>query len=159
MSKNSSIPKPRASQRRLRFAIVASEFNARYVDGLIQHARAEFAAIAPNASVSLHRVPGAFEIPVLVQELARKNHANAIIAVGVILKGQTDHAKNLASSVTQALQQIALKQGIPIINVVLSLNSDRQARERCLEKKINRGTEAARTAVAISESMSAVKAS
>ena len=103
--------------------------------------------------------PALLRFPYLVQELARKNNANAIIAVGVILKGQTDHARNLASSVTHALQQIALNQGVPIINVVLSLNSDRQARERCLEKKINRGTEAARTAVAVSESMSAVKAS
>lgn len=151
--------RPPAARRKARFAIVASEFNSRYVDGLIQHAQKELRFLAPKASVALHRVPGSFEIPVFVRELALRNDADAIIAVGVILKGQTDHAKNLASSVTVALQQIAIDRGIPIINVVLSLNSERQARERCLDHKINRGTEAARAAVAISDALARLKRS
>lgn len=158
MSKNSG-PRPRGSQRKLRFAIVASEFNSQYVNGLVAHARQELAVLAPKASVSVYRVPGSFEIPVVVRQLAHRNNADAIIALGVILKGRTDHAKNLASSVTSALQQIAIDRGVPVINAVLSLKSESQARERCLEDKINRGMEAARAAVAISQSMAKLKRS
>jgi 6,7-dimethyl-8-ribityllumazine synthase len=151
--------RPAQSRRRFRFAIVASEFNGRYVDALIDHARAEFSSVAPNASISIHRVPGSFEIPVLVRKLADQNQTDAIIAMGVILKGETEHAANLAASVTNALQQIAIDQGVPIINAVLSLNDSGQADKRCFGDKINRGTEAARAAVAISESMSSLKGS
>jgi 6,7-dimethyl-8-ribityllumazine synthase len=57
----------------------------------------------------------------------------------------------LARSVTDALQQIAIEHGVPVINAVLSLESEAQARERCLGSKINRGTEAARAAVTVGE--------
>ncbi len=133
----------------LRFAIVASQFNRRYVEGLVDHAMRELRALAPDAAVSVHRVPGAFEIPIVVRELALQRKANAIIAIGVILKGKTSHAKNLARSVTQALQRIALDHGVPVIHNVLSPDNNAQAKERCLGKKINRGTEAARAAVQI----------
>jgi 6,7-dimethyl-8-ribityllumazine synthase len=99
-------------------------------------------------------VPGSFEIPVVVRELARKKNAEAIIACGVIMQGETNHAKNLSSSVTDALQRIAVDYGVPVINVVLSFENDNQARERCLKNKINRGTEGARAAVEIAGVMS-----
>ncbi len=102
------------------FVIVASQFNAHHVQGLIDHAMEELRNLLPNATVVVHRVPGAFEIPVVVRELAMKNQAEAIIACGVILKGETNHAKNLSRSVTDALQQIAIHHGIPVINAVLA---------------------------------------
>jgi 6,7-dimethyl-8-ribityllumazine synthase len=94
-------------------------------------------------------VPGAFEIPVVVQELAVQERADVVIACGVILQGETNHAQNLSRSVTDALQRIAVEQAIPVINVVLSFDNEDQARARCLEDGINRGTEAARAAVEI----------
>jgi 6,7-dimethyl-8-ribityllumazine synthase len=148
MSKIAPIRTRSASQPRT-FAIVASEFNAQYVDGLIDHARKELQALLPRAAVSLHRVPGAFEIPIVVRELASRKNADAIIAIGVILRGETNHAENLARSVTDALQRIALDYGVPVIHAVLSFANEDQARERCLENTINRGREAARTAVEI----------
>jgi len=129
--------------------IVASEFNAELVEGLIAHAEKEFLLHAPEAELKTTRVPGAFEIPVVVREIAMQEHINAILALGVILKGQTDHAENLARSVTDALQRIALEYGTPVINCVLSMANETQARERCLEEKINRGTEAARAALQV----------
>ena len=129
--------------------IVATRFNAQYVDGLVDHATEELRALAPDAAISLHRVPGSFEIPVIVRELAAQDKADAVIACGVILQGETNHAQNLSRSVTEALQRIAVEHGVPVINVVLSFDNEDQARERCLGKKINRGTEAARTAVEI----------
>jgi 6,7-dimethyl-8-ribityllumazine synthase len=90
---------------------------------------------------------------VAVRELAVQKRADAILAVGVILKGQTDHAEHLARSVTEALQRIVLDHGIPVIHCVLSLDSEAHARERCLGDKINRGTEAARAAIGIANLM------
>src|SRR5215211_899835 len=139
------------------FHIVASRFNAQYVDGLIDHVREELLALAPDGTISLYRVPGSFEIPVLARELAIQNKADAIIACGIILQGETDHAQNLSRSVTDALQRIAIESGVPVINAVLSFHNEKQARARCLENKINRGTEAARAAVEIANVLSEVR--
>lgn len=150
--------RPRMVAAKRTFTIVASQFNAQYVQGLIDHATNELRNLAPNAGVALHQVPGAFEIPIVVRELAAQKKADAIIAVGVILKGKTNHAENLSRSVTDALQRIAVEHGVPVINAVLSLDSEAQARERCLEDKINRGTEAARAALEITNVMADLRA-
>jgi 6,7-dimethyl-8-ribityllumazine synthase len=136
---------------------VASQFNARYVQGLVDHAEEELRSLALSPAISIHRVPGSFEIPVVVRELARKRKNNAIIACGVIMRGETSHAKNLSRSVTDALQQIAVNYGVPVINVVLSFDNEDQARERCLENRINRGTEATRAAVEMAGVMSKLR--
>jgi 6,7-dimethyl-8-ribityllumazine synthase len=150
-------PRPRLSAAKRKFAIVASQFNAQYVQGLVDHAKDELRSLASSAATSIHRVPGSFEIPVVVRELARKKKADAIIACGVIMRGETNHAKNLSHSVTDALQRIAVDHGVPVINVVLSFDNEDQARERCLENGINRGTEAARAAVEIASVMSKLR--
>jgi 6,7-dimethyl-8-ribityllumazine synthase len=142
-------PRSRSAAGPRTFAIVASEFNPEHVNGLVDHAKKELQTLAPRAVVSLHRVPGAFEIPIAVRELASRRNADAIIAIGVILQGETSHAQNLAQSVTDALQRIALDHGVPVVHAVLSFSNELQARERCLENTINRGTEAARAAVGI----------
>jgi len=150
--------RPRASSRKQHFAIVASLFNRLYVQGLVDHAVAELRALSPSADISIHQVPGAFEIPVVVREIALKKNVQAILALAVILQGKTSHAQNLARSVTDALQQIAIDHGVPVINAVLSLETEQQARERCLEKEINRGTEAARAAVTVGEVLGDLRA-
>jgi 6,7-dimethyl-8-ribityllumazine synthase len=150
MRMSSSAPsRPEIAKAKRTFHVVASRFNAQYVDGLVDHATEELRELAPSATISLHRVPGAFEIPVVVRELATQNKAAAVIACGVILQGETNHAQNLSRSVTDALQRIAVEQGVPVINVVLSFANEDQARVRCLEDRINRGTEAGRAAVEI----------
>jgi len=149
--------RPRVKKGKRIFQIVASQFNAPYVQGLVDHTTKELHELAPNAAISIHRVPGSFEIPVVARELARKTKADAIIACGVIMQGETNHAKNLSHSVTDALQQIAVNYGVPVINVVLSFDNENQARERCLENRINRGTDAARAAVEIASVMSKLR--
>lgn len=156
MTKESPSRPPVAKATRT-FHIVASRFNSRYVDGLVDHLTEELRALAPFGTVVLHRVPGSFEIPVIARELAIQNKADAIIACGVILQGETDHAQNLSRSVTHALQHIAVEHGVPVINVVLSFDNEDQARARCLENEINRGIEAARAAVEIANVLTEVR--
>jgi 6,7-dimethyl-8-ribityllumazine synthase len=146
------LPKPRVVAAKRTFAIVVSQFNPQYVQGLVDRAARELQT--PVATVSLHRVPGAFEIPIVVRELAQQKSADVIVAIGVILKGKTNHADNISRSVTDALQRIALDYGVPVINCVHTFSSEIDAQERCLEDKINRGTEAARAAIAIANVMS-----
>jgi 6,7-dimethyl-8-ribityllumazine synthase len=149
--------RPQVNKGKRTFQIVASQFNAQYVQGLVDHAAEELHELAPDVAISTHHVPGSFEIPVVVRELAKRKKADAIIACGVIMQGETNHAKNLSRSVTDALQRIAIEYGVPVINVVLSFNNEDQARERCLENTINRGTEAARAAVEIASVMSKLR--
>jgi len=156
MTKESPSRPPVAKVKRT-FHLVASRFNAQYVEGLIHHVKEELRALAPDGTISLHRVPGSFEIPVVVRELAMQNKADAIIACGVILQGETNHAQNLSRSVTDALQRIAIEHGVPVINAVLSFDNESQAQARCLENRINRGTEAARAAVEIANVLSEVR--
>ena len=149
--------RPRVIVGKRNFTIVASRYNAVYVQGLVNHASEELRKGGPSALVNLHQVPGAFEIPIVVREVAVQKKTDAIIAIGVIIKGQTEHAENLARSVTDALQRIAIEQGVPVINAVLSMKNEAQARERCLEDKINRGTEAARAAMEIANLMAELR--
>ena len=149
--------RPRIAGGKRTLAIVASRFNERHVQGLVDHVTAELRKLAPNATVLLHRVPGAFEIPVVVRELALQKETDVIIACGVILRGETNHADNLSRSVTDALQRIAVDHGVPVINAVLAFDDEKQAKERCLENQINRGTEAARAAVDIANVMSELR--
>src|ERR1041385_4775863 len=149
--------RPTTAKAKRAFDIVASRFNTEYVQGLVDHARAELRLLAPDAAISIQRVPGSFEIPVVVRELASQNSVDAIIACGVILQGETNHAQNLSRSVTDALQGIAVDHGVPVINAVLSFDTEQQARERCLGNKINRGTEAARAAIEIAGTMSTLR--
>ncbi len=131
------------------FAIVASEYNRAYVDGLVQFASDELKAIAPQAEISLVRVPGSFEIPIAVQAIAKYQNPDAILAFGLIFDGETLHASLIATAVTQALLNISLKESVPVLHEVLVAKNEEQAKARCLSPDINRGTEAARAAIRI----------
>ena len=143
LKKNSST---RASAPGARIAIVASRYNARFVDGLLRAAKATLEKAGAEARVV--RVPGAFEIPVVVAELARSSKPPAaIVCLGVILRGATHHAQTICDAITQSLARIAATSGVPVIHEVLMVESEQQARERCLDPKHNRGVEAAQTAL------------
>ncbi len=151
-------PRPRQVVQKRSVVIVASEYNATYVQALVDAAAAEIEALAPSVNLSLRQVPGAFEIPLIVKEMALKENVSAIIALGVVIEGETYHADIICRSVTQALQSISLEYRVPVIHEVLYVKNESQARERCLSKKINRGTEAARAAVAMMQLMTDLRA-
>jgi 6,7-dimethyl-8-ribityllumazine synthase len=131
------------------FAIVASRYNARYVDAMLRAAKAELWR-ADVSRIQIIRVPGAYEIPVVAKRLARTSPGlSAIICLGVILRGQTVHAAHIGEAVNRALMEIQLAHEIPVIHEVLLLENEAQACARCLNPKHNRGTEAAQAALAM----------
>jgi 6,7-dimethyl-8-ribityllumazine synthase len=141
-----------------RFAIVASRYNARYVDAMLAAARREIKR-AGAKTIQIVRVPGAYEIPVVAKRLAGASrltpHASlsAIICLGVILRGETVHAAHIGEAVSRALMQIQLEHEIPVVHEVLLLENEGQARARCLNPRHNRGAEAAQTAMAMAHVM------
>jgi 6,7-dimethyl-8-ribityllumazine synthase len=149
--------RPRQTGLRRTFALVASQYNSEFVNGLVDHARKELEAISPTFNAVIYEVPGAFEIPLIAQEVAIRGGVDAIIALGVIIEGETQHAALVAKAVTHALQQVSLAQHLPIIHEVLLLKNEEQARARCLGEEINRGTEAARTAARMVQTISALR--
>jgi len=148
--------RPRQFGPRRGFAIVASQYHQTYVNGLIENARRELEVISPGSSVSVWEVPGAFEIPLVVQEIATRGDVDAIIALGVIIEGETQHAALIGATVTESLQRLSLTHRIPVIHEVLLLKNEDQARVRCLEPELNRGIEAARIAARMAQVVAAL---
>ena len=137
--------------------MVASIYNSEFVDGLVAAARAELAVIAPGSSVEVHRVPGSFEIPLGVQFVVERRNVDAIFAFGLLWQGETSHADLIAGSVTKALLDISLRMKLPVLHEVIVAQTEEQARERCLGTTINRGTEAARAAVRMLQTLDTIR--
>ena len=140
------------------FAIVAAKYNGRYVDAMLNAAQRELNR-AGAKEVKVIRVPGSFEIPAVAAKLAQSHlpPLSAIICLGVIFQGETSHAQHVGWGVTHALAQIQLQHKIPVIHGVFIFEKEEQARARCLENEINRGTEAARAAVEIANVISKLR--
>ena len=145
------------------FAIVASRYNAVYVDALLHAARTEL--LNAGAKVRIVRVPGAFEIPAVAAKIAERNsahasrvthqasHVSGIICLGVIIQGETPHAQHIAWGVTHALAQIQVQYKLPVIHGVFLFEKEKHAHVRCLDAKHNRGIEAAQTALEMADVM------
>ncbi|NLT71174.1 MAG: 6,7-dimethyl-8-ribityllumazine synthase [Verrucomicrobiaceae bacterium] len=137
--------------------IVASRYNSTYTDALVASARETLATLAPALEVRVLRVPGAFEIPVVVEAVASGEvQPLAIIALGVIIRGSTAHADLIAASITRSLADTGVSHLIPVIHEVLLVENAAQAEARSLGDELNRGREAAEAAVSMIDLMASL---
>jgi 6,7-dimethyl-8-ribityllumazine synthase len=129
--------------------IVAARFNEKLVDALLSRVTAELRAAGVKAArITAVRVPGSHEVPWAAQALAARGRRDCVIALGVLIGGDTSHHEMVGQSVSHALQHIAIETGVPVINGVIVANTRAQAAARCTGK-INRGAEFARAALAM----------
>ena len=136
-----------------RIAIAAARFNGDLVEALLARVRARLASAGVKArNVTVVRVPGSNELPLAARLLADSAKPDAVIALGVIIRGGTIHFELIATAATNGLMDVALASRIPVINGVIVAENASQARARCTGR-IDRGAEFADAAV----SMAALK--
>jgi 6,7-dimethyl-8-ribityllumazine synthase len=131
-----------------KFCIVSSRFNSFIVeqlengaiDALVRHG-------ANKDDLNLVKVPGAFELPMVVQRIAASKKYDAIIALGAVIRGGTPHFDYVAGECVKGLSHIALQYDVPVVFGVLTVDSIEQAIERAGTKAGNKGAEAALSAI------------
>jgi 6,7-dimethyl-8-ribityllumazine synthase len=132
---------------------VAACFNGQLVEALLERVLSRLSESGVRErNVSVIRVPGSNELPVAAQLLADAGKTDAVVALGVIIRGGTMHFELIATAATKGLMEVALSSRIPVINGVIVADNAAQARERC-KGRIDRGAEFAEAAV----SMAALK--
>ncbi|MFA5689647.1 MAG: 6,7-dimethyl-8-ribityllumazine synthase [Kiritimatiellales bacterium] len=130
----------------MRFAIVVSRFNAELTAQLAGDAET---CLQENgaAEIKIFQVPGAYEIPVVINELAKTGGFDALIALGVVVEGETPHAQMIGESTGLALLDIAREYGVPVINEIVGTRNWEQAAARCTSSRTSRGWYAAEAAI------------
>jgi 6,7-dimethyl-8-ribityllumazine synthase len=132
----------------LRFGIVVSQFNSFITDRLLRGALGALErAGATEKQIEIVRVPGSFEIPIAAKKLGQAGRADAVIAVGCILRGETSHFEYIASEVARGVQLAQMDTGVPMIFCVLTCDTLEQAIDRAGLKGGNKGFEAGLTAL------------
>ncbi len=130
------------------FAIVASRFNSFIVERLVEGAVDALLRHGAEAkNISVVRVPGSWEIPLVCQRLAKSGKLDAIVAVGAVIRGATPHFDHVAGEVSKGVAQASLASGVPIAFGVLTTDNIEQAVERAGTKAGNKGFDAALTAI------------
>ena len=132
----------------LRIAVVCSRFNSGVTDQLLQGAlRALSKAGVRKEDITIAHVPGAFEIPLIAKRIAETLHPDAIVCLGCLIKGETMHFEYISSATFQGIQEASLETGVPMALGVLTVLTEEQALMRSGEGRNNKGWEAARAAI------------
>jgi 6,7-dimethyl-8-ribityllumazine synthase len=131
-----------------KFAIVASRFNAFIVERLVEGAvDALVRHGASAANITVVRVPGAWEIPLLCRRLVKSGKVDAVVALGAVIRGATPHFEHVAGEVSKGVAQASIESGVPIGFGVLTTDTIEQAVERAGTKAGNKGFDAAVSAL------------
>jgi 6,7-dimethyl-8-ribityllumazine synthase len=154
------IEKTKLDANGLKFAIVVSRFNSELTDQLAADAfqcLEESGAKVPD--IGTFQVPGAYEIPVVINELAKSGNYDALIALGVVVEGETPHAQMIGDSTGIALLDIAREHGVPVINEIVGTRNWEQAVARCTRSRTSRGWYAAEAAIETANILKTIKGS
>lgn len=128
----------------LKFAIIATRFNDFIVDRLVSGAMDYLVRHGAEAkNITLVRLPGAFEMPIVCKKLAESGKYDGILALGAIIRGGTPHFEYVAAEATKGLAHVSLDSGVPVGFGLLTTDNIEQAIERAGTKAGNKGVEAA----------------
>lgn len=116
-----------------RIGIVAARFNEIYVGGLLDGAlkALETAGVKPKA-ITVERVPGSNELPVVAKWMAESGRFDAVVALGVVIAGGTRHYEMVSDSANYGLQEVAITTGVPVVAGLIVGDNEEQVRERCV---------------------------
>ncbi|HVX67733.1 MAG TPA: 6,7-dimethyl-8-ribityllumazine synthase [Bryobacteraceae bacterium] len=131
----------------LKFAIVTSRFNSIITDRLLAGALDALARTGASDDIDIVKVPGSWELPVVVRELVQQKKHDAIICLSAVVRGETPHHEYIASEAAKGLAQASLQSGVPIAFGVLTCDTLEQAIDRAGAKGGNKGFDAAMSAV------------
>lgn len=146
--KNVKIIEGDMTHRDGRYGVVVGRWNSFVVEHLLDGALDTLRRHGVDeGNITVVRVPGAFEIPLACQRLARSGDFDAVIALGAVIRGGTPHFEHVAGECTKGLSQVSLAQDIPVAFGVLTVDSIEQAIERSGTKAGNKGAEAAQSAL------------
>ncbi|GAB4444843.1 MAG: 6,7-dimethyl-8-ribityllumazine synthase [Turneriella sp.] len=134
----------------LRVAVITALFNEEITTALEKGALDELVALGVDAGrIQVVRVPGAWELPYAAGRLFRENRADAVIACGCVIRGETSHYDIVAGESAAGLMRVSLDFSRPVMNAVLTVENTAQALARCAAGPTNKGAEAARSLVEI----------
>ncbi len=143
----------------MRLLILRAAFNAHVVGGLAQGARQAFLEAGGRAAdLTEAEVPGAFELPLAARAAGASGRFDAVVAVGAVIRGGTDHYEHVAREAAAGLQRAALDTGVPVAFGVLTTRTVEQALERARPGAENKGAEATRAALAMVPLLQALRA-
>ena len=141
-----------------RFGLVVSRFNEGFTGALLQSAvHALTAHGADPADIEAAQVPGAFEIPLVLETWAAAGRFDALLALGCVIEGETPHADLIAREVTRALSRISRRHGVPVVDGVVVVRTEAQARARCRPDREGRGWHAGLAALEMADLMARVR--
>ena len=130
--------------------ILRSAFNPRVVEGLLAGARSALGSMGvAKAAVTVEEVPGAFELPLAARAAAESGRFDAVVALGAVIRGDTDHYEHISREAAAGLAAVARETGMPMGFGVLTVASEEQALVRSAPGPGNKGAEAALAAVAM----------
>jgi 6,7-dimethyl-8-ribityllumazine synthase len=142
----------RLNGRGTRVAIAASRFNRIVTDGLLEGALGTLARHGVDqGSITVAWAPGAFELPLVAQRLGSSGDYDAVICLGAVIRGGTDHYEHVAGQCAAGLTRVALDTGVPAVFGVLTTETLEQALERTAGRLGNKGEEAAETALEMAD--------
>jgi 6,7-dimethyl-8-ribityllumazine synthase len=128
----------------LKIAIVVSRFNQFISERLLEGALDALRKVgAAEADLSVYKVPGSFEVPLIVKKVAASGKADGILCLGALIRGDTPHFDFLGAEVTKGLAQVALDEGVPVSFGILTVDTIEQGIERAGTKAGNKGYDAA----------------
>ena len=134
--------------RGMKVGIVISRFNSFLTEQLLKGAVDAFVRLGgEEKNLIAVRVPGAYELPVVVKRLAGSAQVDAVVALGAVVQGATPHASLINETTARAFSQISIDTGVPVVDGVVSAESLEQAIERCGTKQGNKGFSAMQAAI------------